>query len=144
MKKLAILSLLALVMGLTFAGQAQAREVITFRSCDGCGYNITAYDTAAKEYYYLTGSMSGDPVGVTVPRGYGSSLSVTKGRAIGTRNLYETKDPLNPIFEISKKSTYVLEIKYVGRGTGPSVNNVGPNNLFSPGGDGQRQPPPGQ
>lgn len=105
----------ALLVFSAYVSTAAAREVITIKNANGGTYNVTAYNTSTKSYYYINGSLSSDSHGITVPNGYGCTITVTKGRAVGNRNLYEKNDPLNPIFDVVKKSTYVLELKYLGK-----------------------------
>lgn len=142
MKRFILLAAFILTIGTT----AHAREVITIQKANGGGYNITAYDNLTRSYYYLNGSIESDSHRVTVPDGYSCSVTVNLGRAVGTRNLYEKRDPLNPIYEVQKQSTYVLELVFKGRGSsGPSANSASPLDLFGgPSDGGQRQPPPGQ
>lgn len=138
--KLAALVLVVLAM----TSAASAREVITIKQANGGNYNVTAYNTATRSYYFINGSLSSDSHQITVPNGYACTITVTLGRAVGDRNLYEEQDPLNPIFEVSKKSTYILELKRVGTGAGVTTNNaMGLPGLGNDGG-GVRQPPPGQ
>lgn len=135
-----------LITGLMAAGSAWAREVITVKLANGGTYNVTAYNTSTRTYYFLNGNLGSDSHQITVPNGYACTITVTRGSAVGTRNLYEEKDPLNPIYEVKKKSTYVLELVRVGTGTSPGVGlNSAPGLPGAGGGDdGQRQPPPGQ
>jgi len=123
------------------SGTVSAREVITITKANGGSYNITAYNTATRTYYYLNGGMTSDSHRVTVPDGYGSAINVTLGRRVGTRNLYEERDPLNPILEVQKKSAYVLELIY--KGHGPSALQApGVQNFIGGSGPPGRQPPP--
>lgn len=126
---------------LATASLASAREVITVKKANGGAYNVTAYRPSTKSHYYITGNLDSDSHQIVVPYGYASTITVTLGRAVGDRNLYEKQDPLNPIFEVRKKSTYLLELVRVG--TGYSTNSV-PSIPGLGGDDGQRQPPPGQ
>ena len=123
------------------SGTVSAREVITLTKANGGSYNITAYNTATRTYYYLNGGINSDSHEATVPNGYGCTITVTLARAVGTRNLYEEHDPLSPILEVQKKSTYVLELIY--KGHGPSALQApGVQNFIGGSGPPGRQPPP--
>jgi hypothetical protein len=143
-KKMVLTLLGASFLLCVMAAAASAREVITVNKANGGNYNVTAYNTATKSYYFINGSMNSDSHQITVPNGYACTITVTLGRAVGDRNLYEKQDPLHPIYEVRKKSTYLLELVRTGSGfSSPSPNSVLPN--FLGGGDsGQRHPPPGQ
>jgi len=126
-------------------GTASAREIITLTQANGGTYMVMAYNTTTRSYYYINGDITSDSHEVTVTKGYGSTVNVTLGRAVGSRNMYEERDPLSPILEVSKKSSYVLELTYRGRRSS-GVNALQVPSL--PGGIGgapgpfQRQPPP--
>ena len=109
---------------------AAARETITVQDCDTCMYTVVAYNTSSRTYYNLQGVLTGNPDRIQVPHGYASLLNLTKGRRVGTRNLYEHRDRLNPIYKAVNQSAYVLGIDYVGYK--PSHQSQG----------GTRQPPP--
>lgn len=137
-----VLTILFLNAGMTAA--ASAREVITIKKANGGTYNVTAYNTRTKSYYYVNGNLDSDSHQIVVPNGYACTIAVTLGRAVGDRNLYEKQDPLNPIFEVKKLSTYLLELVRIGAGY--SSNAVQSNSVIPGlgGDDGKRQPPPGQ
>ena len=147
-KNVAITVLAAALVALAMTSMASAREVITIQKANGGTYNITAYDTMTRSYYFINGSLDSDDYRITVPNGYGCTITVALGRRVGDRNLYEQKDPLSPIFEVKNKSTYVLELIYKGHGsssvgTNSSPGTGGPGGIFGGGGgDGERQPPP--
>lgn len=135
----------ALAIALIFlavAPEAWARETITIQKANGGNYNITAYNNVNKTYYFLNGSLTSDSHGILVPNGYGCTVTVTLNRAVGNRNLYEQKDRLNPILEVTKKSSFVLEL--IRKGYGPSFPgaNAGPLLMGAPSGGSDRQPPP--
>lgn len=132
-----------LITGMMVTGSAWAREVITVKLANGGTYNVTAYNSATRAHYFVNGNLTSDSHQIIVPNGYACTITVTLGRAVGDRNLYEKQDPLNPIFEVKKQSTYLLELLRVGVG----MSNAPLSNSLPglPGGDdGQRQPPPGQ
>ena len=133
-------SLLLCVMAAT----ASAREVITVTKANGGNYNVTAYNPVTKSYYFLNGGLDSDSHQITVPNGYACTITVTLDRAVGDRNLYEKQDPLNPIFEARKKTTYVLELVRTGSGYSSPSPNSGLPKFLGGGDNGQRQPPPGQ
>jgi hypothetical protein len=143
-KRMALMTLAAVLVSFTVVSLGSAREVITINKANGGTYNVTAYNTRTKSYYYVNGSLDSDSHQITVPSGYACTIAVTLGRAVGDRNLYEKQDPLNPIFEVKKLSTYLLEL--VRTGSGSSSNAVQSNGLVPGlgGDDGQRKPPPGQ
>lgn len=116
------LLVMASVVIVLIQGTASAREVITLTKANGGSYSVMAYNTSTKSYYYVNGDITSDSHPVTVPNGYGSTISVALGRAVGTRNMYEEKDPLSPILEVRKKSTYVLEL--IRTGTSPAVSSA--------------------
>jgi hypothetical protein len=141
--KFAGLAIAAVLVCLTLASAVSAREIITVNKCNGGDYMIMAYNTATRTYYMLSGTLSSDSHRITVPNGYGSTINVTLGRAVGTRNLYESHDPLNPIFEVVKKSTYVIELVYKGRLSSSAAKGAdGPLGVAGPPDDGKRMPPP--
>ena len=142
-KQLTRMTLAAVLVSFAMVSLGSAREVITINKANGGNYNVTAYDNRTQSYYFINGSLDSDSHRISVPKGYACTITVTKGRAVGDRNLYEENDPLSPIFEVTKIAFDLLELKYVGRGssfvnTAPTINGI-------PGGDdGQRKPPPGQ
>jgi len=142
-KRIPIMTLAAVLISFALLSLASAREVITINKANGGIYNVTAYNPGTSSYYFINGSLESDSHRITIPNGYASTITVTKGRAVGDRNLYEAKDPLSPIFEVSNKTTFVLELRYVGQGTA-SVNNAPIVNGFLGIDTGQRKPPPGQ
>lgn len=101
----------------SFASTAEAREVITLQNCDKCQYTVVAYNPSSRTYYNVTGTISGSSGTITVPSGYGCGINIVQDRAFGQRNMYDERDPLNPIFEISKKGQFLLEFKRVGVGS---------------------------
>lgn len=144
-KRMTLMTLAAVLVSLAVVSLGSAREVITINKANGGNYNVTAYNTSTRSYYYINGSLDSDSHKITVPNGYACTITVTKGRAVGDRNLYEERDPMSPIFEVIEKSNYVLELKYVGRSSsGVSVNSAPMVNGVMGGDDGQRKPPPGQ
>ena len=125
---------------LTVAPEAWARETITIQKANGGNYNVTAYNNVNRTYYFLNGSLTSDSHGILVPNGYGCTITVILGQAVGSRNFYEEKDRLNPILEVTKKSNFVLELTL--KGYGPSPAAVGSSLLGAPSGGNDRQPPP--
>ena len=107
---LAIVAFLCMAM----ASTAVARETITFTKANGGEYTILAYKTTTRTYYTLQGKISSDYFHVRVPMGYGSIVNVALGRAVGSRNLYAKRDPMNPIIEVRKISTFVLDLERIG------------------------------
>ena len=128
------------------ASTASASEVVTIKNATGGSYSIMAYNAATRAYYYLNGSLGSDSCAITVPNGYSCSLTVAVGKRVGTRNLYEERDPMNPIFDVTFKSTYVLELTRIGVGSSSkamgSLNTKSSLNLFVDGSNEfKRQPP---
>ena len=124
--KTGLTGLICIVLIFVFFQNALARETITVNDCDTCTYNVAAYNNSTRQYYYLQGVLTGNPATIEVPNGYASLLNLMKGRRVGARNLYEERDPLSPIFNIVNKSTYVLDIIYVGHRGATSVQPHGP------------------
>lgn len=112
--KVGMFGLLLVSLCFCFASTAEAREVITLKNCDKCQYTVVAYNPSSRSYYNVTGTISGSSGTITVPNGYGCGINIVHDKAFGQRNMYESQDPLNPIFQITKKSNYLLEFKRVG------------------------------
>ncbi|WDP87415.1 MAG: hypothetical protein HUN05_21695 [Desulfobacter sp.] len=106
----------AAVFCLSTESLARAGETITLNKAKGGTYMVMAYNWATRTYYYLHGNIESDSQKIMIPQGYGSTINLTKGRAIGSRNMYEKNDPVNPVFELKKKSSRVLKIMYQGKG----------------------------
>ena len=123
--KTGLSGLICIVLIFVFSQNALARETITVNGCDTCTYNLTAYNYRSKQYYYLQGVLTGNAASIPVPDGYACLLNLIKGRRVGTRNLYEKKDPLNPIFNSVNKSTYVLDIIYMAHRGATAVQPPG-------------------
>ena len=119
--KSSLLVLACTFMILSVVSNSSAQEVITIQAAKGGQYSILAYDDRANRYYHFNGVLSSDHHQINIPDGCASSVTVALGRATGTRNLYEKRDPYNPIYKVTKKSAVVLEIQFVGKGTGAVV-----------------------
>ncbi len=144
MKTMAKLIVLVMVFGLTaltMASTASAREVITVNKAKGGNFMVMAYDNRARTYYYINGKLDSDSYRISVPRGYGSTINVSLGRKVGTRNMYEKRDPMNPIFEMKAKSSYVLEFIYKGRGSASVQTNSVMGVMGGAGDTFERKPP---
>lgn len=105
---------MAMLCTLILVSTALASEVITVKNAQGGTYSILAYNSASREYYSLNGALSSSSFAINVPKGYSSSLSVALGTRVGTRNLYAEHDPLNPIFDVTIKSSSALEFTRIG------------------------------
>jgi len=146
-----LIVLLVMVFGLaalTMASTASAREVITVNKANGGNFMVMAWDNRAKTFYYISGTLTSDSHKITVPRGYGSTINVSLGRRVGSRNMYDKRDPFYPIFEMKKKSRSVLEFIYKGHGSGSVSLSAPPNAAFDVFGGGsvekpERKPPTG-
>ena len=141
-----LLAMVSAMLVIAAASVASASEVVTLNHAQGATYSIMAYNSSTSSYYYLTGTVGSDSYQITVPKGYSSSLTVAVGRRVGTRNLYAEHDPLNPIFDVSNKSTYVLEFQYIGtrsssKAMGAPMVKSAPS-LFSDGAAANKRFPP--
>lgn len=144
MKTVAKLIVLVLMFGLaalTMASTASAREVITINKANGGNFMIMAWDNRAKNFYYINGKLTSDAHRITVPRGYGSTINVTLSRRVGSRNMYDKRDPFNPMFEMKVKSSSVLEFIYKGHGAG-AVQPNSVSNFFGIGAEKEERKPP--
>jgi len=129
-----------LMICLSMAPPVSAREIITVTMANGGTYSVMAYNTTTRSHYTIEGTLSSDSHAITVPNGYGCTISVALDRAVGTRSLYEHQDPLNPIFEAVKKSTYILELVRIGTLSSTAPQSTVPG--FGGSGGFTRQPPP--
>jgi len=142
MAKLIVLVMVFGLAALTMASTASAREVITVNKANGGNFMIMAWDNRAKEFYYINGKLTSDSHRIDVPRGYGSTISVNLSRRVGSRNMYDKRDPFNPIFEMKVKSSSVLEFIYKGPSAGAvSVMPNSVSNIFGGGEKEERKPP---
>ena len=127
--KTGLTGLIFIVLILVFSQNALAGENITVKDCDTCTYNATAYNYGSKQYYILSGILTENPASIRIPDGYACLINLIKGRRVGTRNLYEKRDPVNPTYRIVNESSYVLGIIYMGHrafSSGPQIGRKPP------------------